>query len=122
MPSKPSAVTPGAPLKFRTRPVLAACALAGLVIALGVAASVVEASHRGDPANPRERVPPTRYKSVTRDLQSYRPVEPLTWEELNRRVAPKPGQKGHMMDMDGKMKMNGGGTMKMNGNGGQHKH
>ena len=29
------------------------------------------------------------YQSITAGTTSYRPVEPLSWEDLNRRVAPK---------------------------------
>lgn len=32
---------------------------------------------------------PSHYQSITAGTKSYRPVEPLSWEELNRRVAPK---------------------------------
>lgn len=45
-----------------------------------------------DPSDPRERVPGTSYKSVTAATKTYRPVEPLPWDELNRRVAPRPKQ------------------------------
>jgi hypothetical protein len=41
-----------------------------------------------DPANPDSAVPPVRYSPVLSGTQSYRPVEPLPWGEVNRRVMP----------------------------------
>jgi hypothetical protein len=32
---------------------------------------------------------PYHYRSITAGTKSYRPLEPLSWEDLNRRVAPK---------------------------------
>jgi hypothetical protein len=32
--------------------------------------------------------PPTRYKTVGMGTKSYRPVEPMPWGEVNKRVAP----------------------------------
>ena len=43
-----------------------------------------------DSSDPRERVPRTTYQSVTGATKSFRPVEPLAWEEINRRVMPRP--------------------------------
>lgn len=45
-----------------------------------------------DPSDPAERVPRATYQSVTAATKSYRPVAPLPWDELNRRVAPRPKQ------------------------------
>jgi hypothetical protein len=45
-----------------------------------------------DPSDPSERVPRATYQSVTAATKSYRPVAPLPWDELNRRVAPRPKQ------------------------------
>lgn len=42
-----------------------------------------------DPSLPWAKREPT-YRSVTSDLRSYRPVDPLPWDEINRRVAPQP--------------------------------
>jgi hypothetical protein len=42
-----------------------------------------------NPANPWESVPPPQYRSLTAATKSYRPVDPLPWDELNRRVAPR---------------------------------
>jgi hypothetical protein len=43
-----------------------------------------------DPSDPGERVPRTTYQSVTAPAKSFRPVAPLSWEEMNRRVMPRP--------------------------------
>ena len=43
-----------------------------------------------DPSDPAERVPRTGYQSVTAATRTYRPVAPLPWDELNRRVTPRP--------------------------------
>jgi len=45
-----------------------------------------------DPSDSGERVPRPGYQSVTAATKSYRPVDPLPWDELNRRVAPRPKQ------------------------------
>jgi hypothetical protein len=41
-----------------------------------------------DPAEPGVRVPPARYSPVTSGTKSFRPVEPLPWGDINRRVTP----------------------------------
>jgi hypothetical protein len=41
-----------------------------------------------DPANPDIVVPSARYSSVLSGSQSFRPVEPLPWGDVNRRVMP----------------------------------
>jgi len=41
-----------------------------------------------DPANPNAPTPPARYSPVLSGTQSYRPVEPLPWGDVNRRVSP----------------------------------
>jgi hypothetical protein len=43
-----------------------------------------------NPANPWESAPSVPYRSLTTAIKSYRPVDPLPWDELNRRVAPRP--------------------------------
>lgn len=43
-----------------------------------------------DPSDPGERVPRTTYQSVTAATKSFRPIAPLPWEEINRRVMPRP--------------------------------
>jgi hypothetical protein len=45
-----------------------------------------------DPSDAGSRVPRITYQSVTAATKTYRPVEPLPWDELNRRVAPRPKQ------------------------------
>lgn len=43
-----------------------------------------------DPSDPRERVPPAGYRPVTAATKTFRPVDPLPWDQINRRVAPRP--------------------------------
>ena len=43
-----------------------------------------------DPSNPFAGPSTVRYRSVTREIQSYRPVDPLPWGDVNRGVAPAP--------------------------------
>lgn len=45
-----------------------------------------------DPSDPGSRVPRVGYQSVTAATKTYRPVDPLPWDELNRRVTPRPKQ------------------------------
>jgi hypothetical protein len=45
------------------------------------------------PDDPCAKVPPTRYSSVMAGAKTYRPVEPMPWGDINRRMAPKPPQK-----------------------------
>ena len=45
------------------------------------------------PDDPGAKVPPARYSSVMAGTKAFRPVEPMQWGEVNRRVAPKPPQK-----------------------------
>jgi hypothetical protein len=40
------------------------------------------------PDDPAARVPDARYEPITSGTKSYRPVEPLPWPDVNRRVAP----------------------------------
>lgn len=41
-----------------------------------------------DPANPDIAVPPARYSPVLSGTESFRPVAPLPWGDVNRRVMP----------------------------------
>ena len=41
-----------------------------------------------DPANPDIVVPRARYSPVLSGSQSFRPVDPLPWGDVNRRVMP----------------------------------
>lgn len=45
-----------------------------------------------DPSDAGSRVPRITYQSVTSATKTYRPVDPLPWDERNRRVAPRPKQ------------------------------
>lgn len=45
-----------------------------------------------DPSDRDARVPRATYQSVTAATKTYRPVAPLPWDELNRRVTPRPKQ------------------------------
>jgi hypothetical protein len=40
------------------------------------------------PDNPGAPAPPARYSPIISGSKSYRPVEPLPWGDVNRRVAP----------------------------------
>jgi hypothetical protein len=54
--------------------------LATLVVALMTAAAT--------PDDAGVRIPASRYVPITSGTKSYRPVDPLPWGEVNRRVAP----------------------------------
>lgn len=41
-----------------------------------------------DPANPNEPVPSAAYRPVIAGTKSFRPVEPMPWGDINRRVMP----------------------------------
>jgi hypothetical protein len=41
------------------------------------------------PDDPEAAVPPSQYGAVSSGTKSYRPVEPLPWGDVNRRVAPQ---------------------------------
>ncbi len=43
-----------------------------------------------DPSDPNVGVAASSYRPVTRDLGSFRPMDPLPWGEVNRRVMPIP--------------------------------
>jgi len=43
-----------------------------------------------DPSNPWAGPSTVKYRSVTREIQSYRPIEPLPWGDVNRGVTPTP--------------------------------
>jgi hypothetical protein len=55
-------------------------------IALALTAAAARSRAPDDPAAPIHAYP---YRSVTSGTKSYRPVEPLPWGGVNRRVAPK---------------------------------
>lgn len=41
-----------------------------------------------DPSYPGESALRAGYRSVTEDARSFRPVEPLPWSDINKRVTP----------------------------------
>lgn len=43
-----------------------------------------------DPSDPGAGLSTPRYHAVTRELRSYRPVDPLPWGDVNKRVTPIP--------------------------------
>jgi hypothetical protein len=47
------------------------------------------AAHSAGPDDPGTPVRPDPYKPVISGTKTYRPVEPLPWGDVNRRVAPK---------------------------------
>jgi hypothetical protein len=51
--------------------------------------AVAAGGQAASPDDPTARVKANRYSPVTSGTKSYRPVEPLPWGEVNRRVAPK---------------------------------
>lgn len=58
--------------------------LGGLLVTALVAGA--QAARPDDPGAP---VKANRYSPVTSGTKSYRPVEPLPWGDVNKRVAPK---------------------------------
>ena len=58
----------------------------GALLALTTALSAATPDDPGAPA------PPARYSPVTSGTKTYRPVEPLPWGDINRRVTPQPKQ------------------------------
>ncbi|MCC2096804.1 MAG: hypothetical protein KDJ29_07920 [Hyphomicrobiales bacterium] len=47
---------------------------------------------RQDPSNPYARTKAFAYRHALAGFQPHRPVEPLDWKMLNRRVTPGAGQ------------------------------
>lgn len=45
-----------------------------------------------DPSDPNVGITSANYGPVTRELSSYRPVDPLPWGDVNKRVTPVPKQ------------------------------
>lgn len=54
-----------------------------------LATALVLGAQAASPADPGAPVKANRYSPVTSGTKSYRPVEPLPWGDVNRRVAPK---------------------------------
>jgi hypothetical protein len=71
-------------------------------------------ANSASPDDPGAKVPAAQYRSVTSGTRSYRPVVPLPWGDINRRVAPKLGgsKEGAMPDTKGAAPNSGS----------QHKH
>jgi len=57
------------------------------ISALLVLTTPVGAATPDDPGAP---APPAGYSPVTAGTKTYRPVEPLPWGDINRRVTPQP--------------------------------
>ena len=45
-----------------------------------------------DPADADARVPRFHYRAITGAIRTYRPVDPMPWQERNRNVAPETKQ------------------------------
>ncbi len=58
--------------------------LGGLLVAASAAGG-----YAASPDDPGASVKANRYSPVTSGTKSYRPVGPLPWGDVNRRVAPK---------------------------------
>jgi hypothetical protein len=71
-------------------------------------------AHSASPDDPAAPVPSTRYSPVISGTRSYRPVEPLPWGDVNRRVAPKDGSTKEGQGSSGKAQTPGAAP--------QHKH
>jgi len=61
------------------------------LLALGACAAPVIPDSLARPANPDAPVPPPAYHSVTAGAATLRPVGPMNWREINRRVTPQKG-------------------------------
>lgn len=49
-----------------------------------------------DPSDPGSASSRLGYQPTTQELKSYRPVDPLPWRDVNKRVSPSAGStKGH---------------------------
>lgn len=51
--------------------------------------ALVAGAQAASPDDPRASVKANRYSPVTSGTKSYRPVGPLPWGDVNKRVAPK---------------------------------
>jgi hypothetical protein len=68
---------------MRVQTLIASCS------ALLVLITAINAASPDDPGAP---APSAGYRPVTSGTKTYRPVEPLPWGNVNRRVAPQPKQ------------------------------
>jgi hypothetical protein len=55
-------------------------------------AVLAASGHAAGPDDPMAPVPAGRYSSIMSGTKSYRPVEPLPWSDVIRRVMPKAKQ------------------------------
>ena len=62
---------------------------ARLLLMLGLAVAIPSQASFAGPDDAEASVPRSPYGPVTAGTKSYRPVEPLPWGEVNRRVMPK---------------------------------
>lgn len=67
---------------------MAATMLGGIML-LGACVAPPRIASGPSPADASVRVPALSYQPVTAGVQTFRPVEPKGWEELNRQVTPK---------------------------------
>jgi hypothetical protein len=75
---------------MRARTFLSLCGFFAAAGSLSVAAA--------SPDDPGAPAPRSRYSPVISGTKSYRPVEPLPWGDVNRRVAPKDADKAPPKD------------------------
>ena len=74
---------------MRFIPKLAIAAVAvNLLTGWGARGREPEWPHAGPMPDDPVAVKPLRYQSITEGLKSYRPIEPMPWGDVNRRVAP----------------------------------
>lgn len=62
--------------------------LGGAILVVGLAETAPQWPVSGAMPDEAVSVPPLRYQSVSDGTKSYRPVAPLPWGDVNRRVAP----------------------------------
>ena len=65
-------------------------AVRALFASCGALLTLLTAVNAAAPEDPSAPVPSARYNPVTAGTKTHRPVEPLPWGDVNRRVAPKP--------------------------------
>jgi hypothetical protein len=63
--------------------------LARMLIVLFALVEPATRLHAANPDDPAVPVPRDVYRRITSGVKSYRPVEPLPWADVNRRVAPR---------------------------------
>jgi len=63
-----------------------------LLASCGALLALITGVHAASPDDPGAPAPSARYSPVTSGTKSYRPVEPLPWGDVNRRVTPQAKQ------------------------------